>query len=85
MSDLLQTIKNEVAKEYGFETWQVFQGPNFRLVLDFAWPEVCKRYAKEVAKASLKKASEEIFIKLVLPIPMVPIKSVITDESNIVL
>ena len=46
MSDLLQTIQNQVAQEYNGMLWEqlhIYETKN-RL-----WPEVCKRYAFEVA------------------------------------
>ncbi len=57
MSDLLQTIQNTVAKEFGFIDWDYAYSTDQDWKL---WPEVCKRYAFEVAKASLKQAKENI-------------------------
>lgn len=64
-TDLLQTIQNTVAKEFNYKDYD-----NFLLMDDkpktsvhFFIGEVCKRYAFEVAKASLKKASEKARLK----------------------
>ena len=63
MSDLLQTIKDKIAKEWfvkhkPFVNEQRYQFDYLaaHVCLDL-WPEVCKRYAFEVAKDALNNAS----------------------------
>lgn len=53
----LDELKNEVAKENGFETWGWFKtSPADEIRM---WPEVCRRYALECCQATLAKASEK--------------------------
>lgn len=63
MSDLLQTIQEQIAKEW-FEKKMPHvprENQKFDLLIPYTqldlWPEVCKRYAFEVAKASLSEAA----------------------------
>ena len=97
----LEEIKNELAIENGFENYDNLisdygeKNPNWYDYgkkhpnnFDKYFDEVAKRYAKEVAIASLKKASENAKIdilsaesKCVVAID----KSSITNEENIVL
>ena len=99
MTDLLQTIQNEVAKENGL-VWDHNNTPETRIDRLSLWPEVCKRYAFEVAKAALKNASENAKFNLVNDqnpnglkvksyanhqVAASIDKESITDESNIVL
>jgi hypothetical protein len=56
MSDLLQTIKDQVSNE----KWPANFDDLHIKYREELWPEVCKRYAFEVAKASLKEAKKRI-------------------------
>lgn len=89
----IEEIQDEVVKEFithaPFSTreWRFISGQTqLRL-----WPEICKRYAIEVAKASLGKGSEKIveFVaadgKNTIEGVIMGGKSSITDEQNIVL
>lgn len=84
MSDLLQTIKDQVSNE----KWPANFDDLHVKYREELWPEVCKRYAFEVAKDALKNASENV----VLDSDYLPSKDYvqyyvnmnsITDESNI--
>ncbi|WP_185260347.1 hypothetical protein [Elizabethkingia anophelis] len=54
----LEEIKNEVAKEYDYSDFNssTYYGATDIRILD----EVAKRYAREVAQASLEKAAEVV-------------------------
>ena len=54
-TDLLNRIKNEVAKENGETSWYPFS--SFRYDL---WPEVCQRYAEAANKELTERLSELI-------------------------
>ena len=56
----LEEIKNEFARELSYNSWSEFRMINNRNIvyIEGAMDEVAKRYAKEVAIASLEKASE---------------------------
>ena len=90
----LEEIKNEVAIEYSYESYDDFKNLTRKIdtdivfVMDGFFNKVAKRYAKEVAIASLEKASENAKIdilsaesKCVVAID----KSSITNKENIVL
>ena len=86
----LKEIKNELAIEKAYDSWNEITFFNNRNVvfIELLMNEVAKRYAKEVAIASLEKASENAKIdilsaesKCVVAID----KSSITNEENIVL
>ena len=90
----LEEIKNEVAIEYSYESYDDFKNLTRKIdtdivfVMDGFFNKVAKRYAKEVAIASLEKASENAKIdilsaesKCVVAID----KYSITNEENIVL
>lgn len=54
----LEEIKNEVAKEFGYSD---FHNSTFCRKTDVKiCDEIAKRYAREVAQASLQKASENV-------------------------
>ena len=61
----LEEIKNEVAIEYSYESYYDFKNLTRKIdtdiifVMDVFFNKVAKRYAKEVAIASLEKASEK--------------------------
>ena len=90
----LEEIKNEVAIEYSYESYDDFKNLTRKIdtdivfVMDGFFNKVAKRYAKEVAIASLEKAIENAKIdilstesKCVVAID----KSSITNKENIVL
>ena len=95
----LEEIKNEVAIEQSFEdnyfnTWDKFQ--NYYASRHHEWfeqyfDEIAKRYAKEVAIASLEKASENAKLKTFSTRNLTDFskkmvdKNSITNEENIVL
>ena len=62
----LEEIKNEVAIEYSYESYDDFKNLTRKIntdivfVMDGFFNKVAKRYAKEVAIASLEKASENL-------------------------
>lgn len=85
MSDLLQTIKDQVAVELGYATFRNFKISALPSEVDKLVTEVCKRYAKEVAKASLKKASESAKRFRNKDMEYEVDRTSINDESNIVL
>lgn len=69
-TDLLQTIQDQIAKEYRdshdfpYTFWDDFEQDCLRYGSEIyyknAWTEVCKRYAFEVAKAALNMAGERM-------------------------
>ena len=98
----LEEIKNEVAIENGFENYDNLisdygeKNPNWYDYgkkhpnnFDKYFDEIAKRYAKEVAIASLEKASENAKVKYTLDEELnkhyLIDKSSITNEENIVL
>ena len=89
----LEEIKNEVAKEIGYDSWNDFTFWNSRNIVSIErlMNDVAKRYAKEVAIASLEKASENAKLKTFSTKNLTDFskkmvdKSSITNEENIVL
>ena len=91
----LEEIKNEVAIEYSYESYDDFKNLTRKIdtdiifVMDGFFNKVAKRYAKEVAIASLEKASENAKVKYTLDEELNKYylidKSSITNEENIVL
>ena len=89
----LEEIKNEVAIEYSYESYDDFKNLTRKIdtdiifVMDGFFNKVAKRYAKEVAIASLEKASENAKIKYTLDEELnkryLIDKSSITNEENI--
>ena len=89
----LEEIKNEVAIEYSYESYDDFKNLTRKIdtdiifVMDGFFNKVAKRYAKEVAIASLEKASENTKIKYTLDEELnkryLIDKSSITNEENI--
>ena len=90
----LEEIKNEIAIEQSFEdnyfnTWDKFQ--NYYASRHPEWfeqyfDEIAKRYAKEVAIASLEKASENAITRINDESTSIIVdKTSITNEENIVL
>ena len=68
----LEEIKNEVAIEYSYESYDDFKNLTRKIntdivfIMDEFFNKVAKRYAEEVAIASLEKASENAKIKYTL-------------------
>ena len=68
----LEEIKNEVAQQHGFSNYKEFCQLTRKIdtdiifVMDGFFNIVAKRYAKEVAIASLEKASENAKVKYTL-------------------
>ena len=88
----LEEIKNEVAIEYSYESYDDFKNLTRKIdtdivfVMDGFFNKVAKRYAKEVAIASLEKASENARTRINDESTSIIVdKSSITNEENIVL
>ena len=93
----LEEIKNEVAIEYSYESYDDFKNLTRKIdtdivfVMDEFFNKVAKRYAKEVAIASLEKASENAKLKTFSTKNLTDFskkmvdKSSITNKENIVL
>ena len=87
----LEEIKNEVAIEKAYDSWNEITFFNNRNVvfIELLMNEVAKRYAKEVAIASLEKASKKAKVKYTLDEELNKYylidKSSITNVENIVL
>ena len=93
----LEEIKNEVAIEYSYESYDDFKNLTRKIdtdivfVMDGFFNKVAKRYAKEVAIASLEKASENAKLKTFSTKNLTDFskkmvdKNSITNEENIVL
>ena len=93
----LEEIKNEVAIEYSYESYDDFKNLTRKIdtdiifVMDGFFNKVAKRYAKEVAIASLEKASENAKTKHFSTKNLIDFskkmvdKNSITNEENIVL
>ena len=89
----LEEIKNEIAIERAYDSWNDLAFWNNRNIvyIELIMDEVAKRYAKEVAIASLEKASENAKLKTFSTKNLTDFskkmvdKSSITNEENIVL
>ena len=91
----LEEIKDKVAQQRGFSNYKEFCQLTRKIdtdiifVMDGFFNKVAKRYAKEVAIASLEKASENAKIKYTLDEELNKYylidKSSITNVENIVL
>ena len=93
----LEEIKNKVAIEYSYESYDDFKkltrkiNTDIVFIMDEFFNKVAKRYAKEVAIASLEKASENAKLKTFSTKNLTDFskkmvdKSSITNEENIVL
>ena len=93
----LEEIKNEVAIEYSYESYDDFKNLTRKIntdivfIMDEFFNKVAKRYAKEVAIASLEKASENAKLKTFSTKNLIDFskkmvdKNSITNEENIVL
>ena len=93
----LEEIKNEVAIEYSYESYDDFKNLTRKIdtdivfIMDGFFNKVAKRYAKEVAIASLEKASENAKLKTFSTKNLTDFskkmvdKNSITNKENIVL
>ena len=93
----LEEIKNEVAIEYSYESYDDFKNLTRKIntdivfIMDEFFNKVAKRYAKEVAIASLEKASENAKLTTFSTKNLIDFskkmvdKNSITNEENIVL
>ena len=89
----LEEIKNEVAIERAYDSWSELAFWNNRNIvyIELVMNDVAKRYAKEVAIASLEKASENAKLKTFSTKNLTDFskkmvdKNSITNEENIVL
>ena len=89
----LEEIKNEIAIERAYDSWNELAFWNNRNIvyIELIMDEVAKRYAKEVAIASLEKASENAKLKTFSTKNLIDFskkmvdKNSITNEENIVL
>lgn len=84
----LEEIKNEFAREKGFEDFNHLLGntQEMETVKEY-YHEIYIQYASECAKSSLKKASEKTHEQYVRPVILSyqEIKNLITNPDNIVL
>ena len=84
----LEEIKNEVAIEYSYVSYYDFKNLTRKIntdivfIMDEFFNEVAKRYAKEVAIASLEKASENAKVKYTLDEELN--KHYLIDKSSII-
>ena len=89
----LEEIKNEFARELSYNSWSEFRMINNRNIIriEGAMDKVAKRYAKQVAIASLEKASENAKLKTLSTKNLTDFskkmvdKNSITNKENIVL
>ena len=85
----LEEIKNEVAIEYSYESYYDFNNLTRKIdtdiifVMDEFFNKVAKRYAKEVAIASLEKASENAKTKHFSTKNMIDFSKIVVDKSSI--
>ena len=85
----LEEIKNEVAIEYSYESYDDFKNVTRKIdtdiifVMDGFFNKVAKRYAKEVAIASLEKASENAKTKHFSTKNMIDFSKIVVDKSSI--
>ena len=85
----LEEIKNEVAIEYSYESYDDFKNLTRKIdtdiifVMDEFFNKVAKRYAKEVAITSLEKASENAKTKHFSTENMIDFSKIVVDKSSI--
>ena len=85
----LEEIKNEVAIEYSYESYDDFKNLTRKIdtdiifVMDGFFNKVAKRYAKEIAIASLEKASENAKTKHFSTKNMIDFSKIVVDKSSI--
>lgn len=58
MSNRLEEIKNEYAKEKSYDNWTDFINDEAHWMVEKHMNEICEIFAKECCQASLEKASE---------------------------
>ena len=87
----LEEIKNEVAIEYSYVSYYDFKNLTRKIntdivfIMDEFFNKVAKRYAKEVAIASLEKASENARTRINDESTSIIVdKSSIINENNII-
>ena len=85
----LEEIKNEVAIEYSYESYDDFKNLTRKIdtdivfVMDGFFNKVAKRYAKEVAIASLEKASENAKLKTFSTKNLIDFSKKMVDKNSI--
>ena len=85
----IEEIKNEVAIEYSYESYDDFKNLTRKIdtdiifVMDEFFNEVAKRFAKEVAIASLEKASKNAKTKHFSTKNMIDFSKIVVDKSSI--
>ena len=85
----LEEIKNEVAIEYSYESYDDFKNLTIKIntdivfIMDEFFNKVAKRYAKEVTIASLEKASENAKTKHFSTKNMIDFSKIVVDKSSI--
>ena len=85
----LEEIKNEVAIEYSYGSYYDFKNLTRKIntdivfIMDEFFNKVTKRYAKEVAIASLEKASENAKTKHFSTKNMIDFSKIVVDKSSI--
>ena len=85
----LEEIKNEVAIEYSYESYDDFKNLTRKIntdiifVMDGFFNKVAKRFAKEVAIASLEKASKNAKTKHFSTKNMIDFSKIVVDKSSI--
>ena len=85
----LEEIKNEVAIEYSYESYDDFKNlirksdTDIIFVMDGFFNKVAKRYAEEVAIASLEKASKNAKTKHFSTKNMIDFSKIVVDKSSI--
>ena len=85
----LEEIKNEVAIEYSYESYDDFKNLTRKIntdivfIMDEFFNKVAKRYAEEVAIASLEKASENAKTKHFSTKNMIDFSKIVVDKSSI--
>ena len=85
----LEEIKNEVAIEYSYESYDDFKNLTRKIntdivfIMDEFFNKVAKRYAKEVVIASLEKASENAKTKHFSTKNMIDFSKIVVDKSSI--
>ena len=85
----LEEIKNEVAIEYSYKSYDDFKNLTRKIdtdiifVMDGFFNKVAKRFAKEVAIASLEKASENAKTKHFSTKNMIDFSKIVVDKSSI--
>ena len=85
----LEEIKNEVAIEYSYESYDDFKSLTRKIdtdiifVMDGFFNKVAKRYAEEVVIASLEKASENAKTKHFSTKNMIDFSKIVVDKYSI--